>query len=133
MQCLRLWCFLNFLRTPLSLSVNCWRGGVPIEGEQEGESRPFRGRKGQVFPTCEPRKDHLESTEAKGQKCSIMKMRIDNTFSESEMGFGQQPICRLLSISTPLPKKITLRNNGVAHKKSKNSSFKDIEYGNKLW
>ncbi len=37
------------------LSEICWRSGVPIEGEQEGESRPFRGRKGQVFPACEPR------------------------------------------------------------------------------
>jgi hypothetical protein len=40
------WSFLNLWRKPLSLSVNCWRGGVPIEGEQEGESQPFRGWKG---------------------------------------------------------------------------------------
>ncbi len=33
-QCLSLWGFLNFMRTPLFLSVNCWNGGVPIEGEQ---------------------------------------------------------------------------------------------------
>ncbi len=38
----------------------------PIEGEQEGESRPFRGRKGQVFPACKPRKGHFGSVEAKG-------------------------------------------------------------------
>jgi len=40
------WSFLNFWRKPLPLSVNCWRGGLPIEGEQEGESQPFRGWKG---------------------------------------------------------------------------------------
>ena len=40
------WSFLNLWRKPLSLGVNCWRGGVPIEGEQEGESQPFRGWKG---------------------------------------------------------------------------------------
>jgi len=58
------------------LSVNCWRGGEPIEGERGGESRPFRGRKGKVFPACESRKGHLKSAEAKGQGCSIMKMRM---------------------------------------------------------
>jgi hypothetical protein len=37
---------LIFGEKPLSLSVHCWRGGVPIEGEQEGEGQPFRGWKG---------------------------------------------------------------------------------------
>ena len=53
---------------PLSLSVICYKSGVPIEGEQEGESRPFRGRKGQVFPACEPRKGHFGSIGAKGRR-----------------------------------------------------------------
>jgi len=34
---------------------NLLEQGGPIEGEQEGESPPFSGGKGQVFPTCEPR------------------------------------------------------------------------------
>ncbi len=77
----------SFWRTPLFLSANCWRGGVPIEGKQGGESRSFRGRKGQVFPACEPRKGHLGSAEAKGQWCSLMKMRmVQNRFSENERG-----------------------------------------------
>ncbi len=85
MQFLSLYCLLNFMRTPLSLSVNCWRGGEPIEGEQGGESRPFRGRKGQVFPACEPRKGHLRGAEARGQGCSIMKMRmVRNSFQRAE-------------------------------------------------
>jgi hypothetical protein len=50
----------------LSMSIFCGRCGVPIEGEQEGESHLFRGWKGQVFPACEPRKGHFGSTEAKG-------------------------------------------------------------------
>ena len=54
----------------LSMSEVCWRSGGPIEGEREGESRPFRGRKGQVFPACGPRKGHFGSIEAKGQSCS---------------------------------------------------------------
>ncbi len=58
------------------MSVIRWRSGVPIEGEQEGEGQPFRGWKGQVFPACEPRKGHFESTEAKGQGCSLMENRI---------------------------------------------------------
>ncbi len=40
------WSFLNLWRKPLSLSVNCWRGGVPIEGEQEGKARPLEARRG---------------------------------------------------------------------------------------
>ena len=47
------------------LSETCWSSGVPIEGEQEGEGQPFRGWKGQVFPTCEPRKGRCASREAK--------------------------------------------------------------------
>jgi len=50
----------------LSLSEVCWRSGVPIEGEREGESRSFRDRKGKVFPAREPRKGHFGSIEAKG-------------------------------------------------------------------
>jgi hypothetical protein len=41
-----MWSFRSFWRTPLSMSVNCWRSWGPIEGEQEGESQPFRGWKG---------------------------------------------------------------------------------------
>ncbi len=58
------------------MSVICWRSGVPIESEQEGESQPFRGWKGEAFPACELRKGHFESTEAKGQWCSLMKSKI---------------------------------------------------------
>jgi len=58
------------------MSVICWRSGVPIEGEQGGEDRPFRGRKGKVFPACEPRKGHFESTEAKGQWPSLESRQI---------------------------------------------------------
>ena len=47
------WSFPNLWTKPLSLSVNCWRGGVPIEGEQGGESQALRGLKGPVFPACE--------------------------------------------------------------------------------
>ena len=73
----------------MSLSVNCWRGGEPIEGERGGESRPFRGRKGKVFPACEPRKGHLGSAEAKGQGCSIMKMRmVRNSFQRAKLVLG---------------------------------------------
>jgi len=41
-----------FLGTPLSLREICWRSGVPIEGEPEGEDQPL------VFPqppTSQPR------------------------------------------------------------------------------
>jgi hypothetical protein len=41
-------------------------GGVPTEVKQEGESPAFRAGKGQVFPTCNPRKGHRESSEARG-------------------------------------------------------------------
>jgi len=47
------------------LSETCWSSGVPIEDEQEGESPPFRGGKGQTFPACEPRKGRCASREAK--------------------------------------------------------------------
>jgi hypothetical protein len=59
--------------TPLFLSVICWKSGVPFEGEQEGESRPFRGRKGQVFPAGEPRKGHFGGIEAKKWRSHILK------------------------------------------------------------
>ena len=68
------WSFRTFFRvTPLFLSVICWKSGVPFEGEREGESRPFRGRKGQVFPICEPRKGHFGGIEAKKQRSQILK------------------------------------------------------------
>ena len=70
-------------RTPLSMSEICWRSGVPIEGEREGESRPFGGRKGQVFPARESRKGHFGSTEAKGQWFSSHK----NIFCVAESEF----------------------------------------------
>jgi len=92
-QYLNLWCFLNFWRIPLSMSVNCWRGGEPIEGERGGENRPFRGRKGQVFPACEPRKGHLGSAEAKGQGYSFMKMRmVRNSFQRAKWVLGNSPL-----------------------------------------
>jgi len=52
-----------FWRKPLFLSEVCWKSGVPTEGEREGESRPFRGRKGRVFPARESRKGHFGSIE----------------------------------------------------------------------
>ncbi len=58
---------------PLFLSVIGWRSEVPIEGEQEGESRPFRGRKGHVFCACEPRKVPLGGIEAKKQRSHLLK------------------------------------------------------------
>jgi hypothetical protein len=61
----------------LFLSADSWRGGVPIEGKQEGEGQAFRGWKGKVFPTCEPRKGHLGRTEAKGQGCSHIEIKND--------------------------------------------------------
>jgi hypothetical protein len=51
---------------PLSPSEIAGSGGVPTEAEQEGESPAFRAGKGQVFPICEPRKGHRESSEARG-------------------------------------------------------------------
>jgi hypothetical protein len=53
------------------MSEICWRSGVPIEGEREGENRSFRDRKGKVFPACEPREGHFGSAEAKGQWCLL--------------------------------------------------------------
>jgi hypothetical protein len=38
--------FPDFWGTRFSMSEVCWRSGEPIEGEQEGESRSFRDRKG---------------------------------------------------------------------------------------
>jgi hypothetical protein len=40
-------------------------GGAPTEGEQGGESPPFRAGKGQVFPPWEPREGHREALEVK--------------------------------------------------------------------
>jgi hypothetical protein len=40
---------------PLVSERHCGSGGGPIEAEQEGESPPFRGGKGQEFLTCEAR------------------------------------------------------------------------------
>ena len=51
-------------------------GGVPIDGEQEGEGPAFRAGKGQVFPTCEPRLGHRESMGAKGQEDPLRGFRI---------------------------------------------------------
>ena len=65
------------------MSEFCWRSGVPIEREQEGENRSFRDRKGEVFPACEPRKGHLTSIGAKGQECSPMK----SIFHVKSMGY----------------------------------------------
>ncbi len=39
----------------LFLSDVSGSGGVPIDGEQEGEGPAFRAGKGQAFPTGEPR------------------------------------------------------------------------------
>jgi hypothetical protein len=47
------------LGTPVFLNETCWSSGVPIEDEQEEESQPFSGWKGQAFPTCELRKGSL--------------------------------------------------------------------------
>jgi hypothetical protein len=57
----------------LFVSAICWRSGVPFEGEQGGESRPFRGRKGKVFPTCEPREGHFGGIEVKKQRSHVLK------------------------------------------------------------
>ena len=46
--------FLNLWRKPLSLSVNCWRGGVPIEGEQEGKASPLEAGRGKYSPPVSP-------------------------------------------------------------------------------
>jgi|GEM_PF-2042599 len=60
------------------LSETCWSSGVPIEGEQEGESQPFSGWKGYVFPTCESRKGRCVSREAKRLRDSLKKCKIIN-------------------------------------------------------
>jgi hypothetical protein len=50
-------------------------GACPERSRRKGEGRPFRGRKGQVFPTCEPRKGHFESMKAKGKWCPFQKAK----------------------------------------------------------
>jgi len=75
----------------LLLSVICWRSGAPIEGEQEGESQPFRGWKGQVFPACNPRKGHFGSIEAKGQGSPSQKYLISNEIKELQKNLLQNP------------------------------------------
>ncbi len=45
----------------MSLSEVCWKSGVPIEGEREGEGRSFRDRKGQVFHARNPERVTLEA------------------------------------------------------------------------
>ena len=57
---------------PLSLSVMCWRSGVPIEGrpkgsaERKGKASPLEAGRGK-YPSPNPERVTSQSIEAKGQ------------------------------------------------------------------
>ncbi len=79
------------------LSEICWRSGVPFEGEQEGEGRSFRDRKGQAFPACEPRKGHFGGTERRDIGLSPYKIRkIHEIHPKMPMGLVSNDLKRPL-------------------------------------
>jgi hypothetical protein len=61
----------------LSLSEICWRSGVPIEGEQEGESRPFEAGRGKYSPPASPERVTPEALKRRDNGFPLIK-----TFSE---------------------------------------------------
>jgi hypothetical protein len=90
----------------LFLSEVCWKSGVPTEGEREGEGRPFRGRKGQVFPAREPRKGHFGSIERgdkgffQGEFLSAAKSDFFETLREKLEAEGEMSNFKIQMINT---------------------------------
>ena len=71
------WSFLNLWRKPLSLSVNCWRGGgYPSRVSRKGKASPLEAGRGRYSPPASPERVTSKAGEVKGQGFSLIKNRI---------------------------------------------------------
>jgi len=91
-----------YKETPLFLSESSGEVGYPSRvsracperSRRKGESRPFRGRKGQVSPACKPQKGHFGAIEAKKQWSHLLKIFYpikSNNYKEIPLKIQETP------------------------------------------